>query len=235
MFGLLKRSHQAELLDGPNLPPNALARNFREIAAVNRLLGGYSATLIGLDSFAFPDRKVTLCDFGCGGGDTLVQIAQWARRKGHKVRLLGIDHNPDIVAIAQANTNDYPEIEIVCDDFYSPAVRDLAPDIGLTALFNHHLTDAQNMTLLQHLREMCTLGFVINDLHRHSLAYASIYAIGRVMRTSYLFQHDAPLSVARSLRRNEWHAALNAAGITTARIRWVFAFRWCITYHKSQA
>ena len=70
------------------------------------------------------------------------------------------------------------------------------------------------------------IAVVINDLHRHPLAYYGIRWLTRLLRGSYLVQHDAPLSVARAFTRRDWQRLLAAAGITHYALRWRWAFRW---------
>ena len=70
------------------------------------------------------------------------------------------------------------------------------------------------------------MAVVINDLHRHWLAYHSIKWLTRLLGGSYLVRHDAPLSVARAFRRADWVALLARAGITQYELRWRWAFRW---------
>ena len=235
---LRHRSTRTEYLDEPDLPAAALHQNLRELDTINRLLGGHAATLHGLRQL-WPspplDEPPLVVDFGCGGGDTLLAVARWARSKSLPVKLIGLDYNPEVCAFATAATAEYPEISIRCMDFYSEEARALQPTVGLAALFTHHLSDPQNVAFLRHLAHTCSAGFVINDLHRHPVAYGSIWALARALPTSYLLKHDAPLSVARGFRLGEWKALLAHAGVPQAQVRWRWAFRWQVVYKTSTA
>jgi hypothetical protein len=46
-----------------------------------------------------------------------------------------------------------------------------------------------------------------------------------------LVQHDAPLSVARAFRREDWVELLERAGIARYELRWRWAFRWQVVVH----
>ena len=75
-----------------------------------------------------------------------------------------------------------------------------------------------------------TKGFFINDLHRHWLAYYSIQNITRIFSRSYLVKNDAPLSVARGFKKDEWKELMKNAGIQNYSISWRWAFRYLIVY-----
>jgi hypothetical protein len=79
------------------------------------------------------------------------------------------------------------------------------------------------------MRENSRLGFFINDLHRHWLAYYSIKFLTKLFSKSYLVKNDAPLSVQRGFRRKEWNAIFEHAGISNFNCKWRWAFRWLIT------
>lgn len=73
-----------------------------------------------------------------------------------------------------------------------------------------------------------TVGFFINDLHRHQLAYHSIKWLSRIFSKSYLVKNDAPLSVARGFTKSEWLSLIQSARISKFTIEWKWAFRWLI-------
>lgn len=84
------------------------------------------------------------------------------------------------------------------------------------------------MEQLQWMQQNSRLGFFINDLQRHPLAYYSIKLLTGLFSRSYLVKHDGPLSVKRALVRKEWEQVLAMAGITNYTIRWQWAFRYLI-------
>jgi hypothetical protein len=78
------------------------------------------------------------------------------------------------------------------------------------------------------MREQSSIGFFINDLHRHVLAYQSIRLLVSLFSRSYLVKNDAPLSVLRGFRRAEWKEVLHRAGIGHYTLKWKWAFRWLL-------
>src|SRR3954469_6445536 len=98
MIKFSNRSYEAELLDAPNIPKKLLFQNLRELDAVNRLLGGHAITLAGIKELVTDKNKIYhIIDIGCGGGDAMKKIADWARKNQFKVKLTGIDINADAI------------------------------------------------------------------------------------------------------------------------------------------
>jgi hypothetical protein len=80
--------------------------------------------------------------------------------------------------------------------------------------------------LLRGWQQQADVAVIINDLHRHLLAYYSIKYLTRWLGGSRLVQNDAPLSVARAFTRADWQRLLAQAGIERYELRWCWAFRW---------
>jgi hypothetical protein len=102
------------------------------------------------------------------------------------------------------------------------------PAIIFSSLFCHHFNESELVKMLQWMKEYSNSGFFINDLQRHPLAYYSIKFLTSIFSKSYLVKNDAPLSVARGFKKNEWIALLAAAGILQYHIKWKWAFRYLI-------
>jgi hypothetical protein len=88
------------------------------------------------------------------------------------------------------------------------------------------------MTMLQWMQQNSRVGFFINDLHRHPLAYYSIKWLTRLFSKSYLVKNDAPISVERGFIKKEWENLCAMAGIKPLSIQWQWAFRHLIVYKK---
>jgi hypothetical protein len=72
------------------------------------------------------------------------------------------------------------------------------------------------------------VGIVVNDLHRHWLAYHAIKILTRLFSKSAMVKYDAPLSVLRGFTRGELADILKKAGIVQYTLKWKWAFRWQI-------
>jgi SAM-dependent methyltransferase len=225
---LARRANTPELLDGDDLPAADLHLNLRELEFINKWLGGHAITIKGIRKLAGDAKKLHICEAGCGGGDNLNAIAAWCRKRDIEVTLTGIDIKPSAIEYAGKNTGG--RFRLICQDIRQ--VRfDEKPDIIFSSLFCHHFTDEQLAGILQWKQENSRMGFFINDLHRHPLAYHSIKWLTRMFSSSYLVKNDAPLSVRRGFTREEWETLFDRARIT-AEINWEWAFRWLIIAKK---
>lgn len=225
------RSYKKELLDRNDIPFEHIKRNMQELDFINRKLGGHKITLDGiaalLQKTPAPNRPVKIVEIGCGGGDNLRAIKQWAQRKQLAVDLLGIDINSECITYA-SNQSRNKDIRFICSD-YALASFDSKPDIIFSSLFCHHFTDEELTTQLRWMHEKTAVGFFINDLHRHPLAYYSIKALTGSFSKSYLVKNDAPLSVQRGFKKQDWQRLFSLAGIQNYSCTWRWAFRWLVT------
>jgi len=89
--------------------------------------------------------------------------------------------------------------------------------------------------MLQWMNKNSRIGFFINDLQRNPVAYNSIKYITKFFSKSYLVKNDAPLSVLRGFRRDEWKNIFEKTGITDYSIEWKWAFRYLITVPVSHS
>jgi 2-polyprenyl-3-methyl-5-hydroxy-6-metoxy-1,4-benzoquinol methylase len=229
------RNNQPELIDELTLSGDDLRRNLEELAFINRWLGGNQVTLSGLNKLlegrsANPESGqpllLKIADLGCGGGDMLVLMAQWASRKKLPVDLVGIDANAFILDYARRHTRSHPNITYLQQNIFADEFRQHTFDIVTCTLFCHHFEEESLVRLLTQLRQQTRLGIVINDLHRHWFAYHSISWLTRWFSRSYLVKNDAQLSVWRAFRRRDLEHMISAAGYTRYQIRWRWAFRW---------
>jgi len=234
MPDLSHRATQPELMDDLTLASDALRQNLDELETINTWLGGYRPVLTALHRLRpyFPDgRPLCLADLGSGGGDTLRHIARWARRRALPLALVGVDANAFMLHYATSKASAYPEISFQQQDIFSEAFQQQPFDVLTCSLFCHHFTDAELVPLLQRWHRQARVAVIINDLHRHPLAYHSIRWLTWLLRGSYLVQHDAPLSVARAFTRQDWQRLLAAAGIRRYSLRWCWAFRWQVVLY----
>ena len=199
-----------------------------ELNVINSLLGGHAITLKGFNALRGNRQKIRVCEIGCGGGDNLLSIYNWCCKNNIEVTFTGIDIKAECIEFAKTKkalqncttwmVNDYKKIT-----FNQP------PHIIFSSLFCHHFKEEELITQLQWMRQQSSIGFFINDLQRHPLAYYSITLLTQLFSKSYLVKNDAPLSVRRGLIKKEWQQLFAEAGIQPFTIQWQWAFRYLIT------
>lgn len=223
---LIQRSYEKELLDADNIPEKDLFQNLKEIAFVNKYLGGNQITTAGLQKL-LKDKSKTyhIIDIGCGAGDNLKAIHHWGIANNFKLKLYGLDIKKEAIDYARKNTEGI-DITFFVDSYENLKVLPYDFDIATCCLFCHHFTEPQLGYLFKTLQESCKVGFIINDLHRHWLAYYFIKWAGILFSKSYLFKNDAPLSVARGFKKNDLLKLMQVH--EPYKVEWKWAFRWLV-------
>ena len=223
------RSNAKEFLDNDDIPFPDIKRNMEELEVINRRLGGHAITIAGFKSLAKGKRELLVCEIGCGGGDNLVAIKKWCDNKRIHVTFQGVDIKEECIRFARSRQ----ELSN-CTEFHSSDYRTARltkkPDIIFSSLFCHHFTGEELQQQFRWMHQNSRMGFFINDLHRHSLAYYSIKHLTKLFSRSYLVRNDAPLSVLRGFKKPELQALLKQAGIMGASVEWKWAFRFLIVY-----
>ena len=225
-----ERSDEQEIMDDLLCSGKVVYQTLKELDFINKWLGGNAITINGIDSLL--KRKnykgpITLADLGCGSGDMLKRIAAWGEKKGMNFTLTGIDANPNIIDFAQKNSSQeniqYKTLNVLSDEF-----KNRSFDVVTATLFLHHFHNGLLVEFLKRLKKQAKIGIIINDLHRHKLAYYSIQLLTRLFSKSTMVKYDAPLSVLRAFSREDWIKILKEAEIDSYVIRWRWAFRWQI-------
>jgi 2-polyprenyl-3-methyl-5-hydroxy-6-metoxy-1,4-benzoquinol methylase len=222
----MQKSYQKELLDATDIPFEAIQQNMVELNFINTWLGGHAISIEGFKQLIKQKKEITICEIGCGGGDNLIAINKWCKKNNITLHCIGIDINENCIAFAKSNTTLQKAHWINLD--YAMVEFDKNPDIIFSSLFCHHFNNDSLVKQLSWMKENATIGFFINDLHRHKLAYWLIKWLTQFFSKSYLVKHDAPLSVARGFVKNEWKETIHQAKITQYSIHWKWAFRHLI-------
>ena len=223
------RSFRSELLDAPYIRKELLLKNLQELDFINRLFGGHSVSLQGIKQLI--NNHTTsyhVTDLGCGSGDAILYMANWARKHNYQVTFTGIDKNADAIAFLMRKCKDYPEINGIESDYYAYLQTVKTIDIVHCSLFCHHLNDEELFLLVDFLNQHTKTGFVINDLHRHWLLYGAVWGITHLTGGSELSKNDGPLSVLRAFKKNELIGLLNKIQVKSYSVRWKWAFRYLL-------
>ena len=234
MIDFKKRSSEEEILDRQNIPFEDIAQNMKELEWINSNLGGHKISIIGFEELwkkwmqelANFNGSISVCEIGCGGGDNLKAINNYCGNKNIPSKFIGIDINKDCIAFAKEKSS-IKNPEFIVNDYKNISFKN-KPDIIFSSLFCHHFSGEDLVEMIQWMKENSTVGFFINDLHRHPFAYYFIKTTTSIFSKSYLVKNDAPLSVLRGFRKNEWKDIFTKAGIKTFSIKWKWAFRHLI-------
>jgi 2-polyprenyl-3-methyl-5-hydroxy-6-metoxy-1,4-benzoquinol methylase len=225
-----RRSDRLELMDADESGGTELRDTFRQLAAINRLLGGDSTTLAGL-ARAVPagTKRLRILDVGCGDGNAAELMLDWAQLRGIVAEVRGIDLSPSTIALAQERRR--PGLSFACANLFDDEEREVY-DVVHAGLMLHHCPGEVAVRALRAMFQKARLALVVNDLHRHAIAYYSIKFLTAALSRNPLIRNDAPLSVLRGFQRHEILTLCRAAGLPAPEIRWRWPFRWQVVLRR---
>jgi len=233
MIDYKKRSFQKEILDQKNIPFGDIALNMKELDWINSHLGGHSITINSFRKLLGQKKIISACEIGCGGGDNLNALYKFCIKENIEARFIGIDINKECVAFAREKSV-VENANFMVSDYKNVIFENEKPDIIFSSLFCHHFSDEELIKMMKWMKENSNIGFFINDLHRHPIAYQFIKSATKFFSKSYLVKNDAPISVLRGFKKNEWKNILEKAGVRNYSIKWKWAFRFLIMVFNSQ-
>ncbi|CAN5429769.1 hypothetical protein BH09PLA1_BH09PLA1_07290 [soil metagenome] len=220
-------------MDRPGVDPQSLRRSLKFIQRVNSLLGYTRATIWHLEQYSQswkPGEVIRIVDFATGSADIPRAILRWADRRKFHVRIVGIDLHPITARIAEESSDDR-RLTIVRADALATPFADASFDYALTAMFLHHLDDADAVRVLQEMNRVCRRGIIAADLLRNGRAYRWVSLF--TMFSSRIIRHDARVSVAQAFSPDEVLAIRDAAGVGYARYHRHFGHRFALAGEKS--
>jgi ubiquinone/menaquinone biosynthesis C-methylase UbiE len=215
MPDLSARAKISELMDDLSRPASEFEQAYRELAIINRRLGGIRA----IERFLPSGSNLAVLDVAAGGcdiGDALV--------RSRSCRVVSLDINPEGLRRTQGT------IPVVGDGTRLP-FPDTTFDTVMCSLSFHHLTDAECVEVLREMWRTSRNCVLVNDLHRHPLAYAAIWILSRLFSHSVMVKHDGPASVRRAFRPADLQDIANRAGVR-ARVHRSFPFRLVLVATK---
>ena len=227
---LRQRATASELMDDRTIGGTELHETLRELRVINRVLGAAAPTVEGVAQLwraAGRPADVTLLDIGAGSGDCSAALLRWAAQQQVRLQITLVDIHPETCAAAAAAHRDDPCVTVVCSDLLALALQPV--DIVTAALFTHHFAAEQLPAVYRAMARAARLGVVVNDLHRHPLAWAGIWLATRIFSRNRLIRNDAPLSVWRGFRADDLRALRGAAGLGELQFGWRPLFRYLIT------
>ena len=221
------RSNDIEIMDDFSLKGEILKDTLNKLELTNRLLGGNKVTILGLKKLIEKIPKyniITIIDLGCGNGDILRDIAKFGKKNKYSFKLVGVDANIAAIDYARELSKNHPEICFKSIDILSEDFKDESYDVVLCTLFLHHFKNKELISFLRKTIQKATIGIVVNDLHRHKLAYYLFKLIGIFVKNK-TFKKDGLTSVLRAFKRKELEYISSQIKVHFS-IQWKWPFRY---------
>ncbi|TCD01811.1 methyltransferase domain-containing protein [Pedobacter psychroterrae] len=202
-----------------------------KIADINRLLGGNKVTLQGvkklLEAGKFQKyQEISILDVGCGNGDMIRTLADYAAENGLKFKLTGMDANAFTVHHARSLSVSYPNISYLCADIFEEIKQERVYDVILCTLTLHHFKDEEIIGLIKCFTLRARMGIVVNDLHRTAIAYYLFIAICFVFRLNKMSRDDGLVSILRGFKKADLIRYSKQIKLKKYTLRWKWAFRY---------
>jgi len=205
-------------MDDLSRPEHEFAAAYRELKIINRTLGGVRA----IERFLPPAKRgvnLLMLDVAAGACDVSEALLEKL-----PCRIVTLDLNARGLKLADKS---WP---VVADALALPFREDTF-DVVMASLFFHHLSNDNCVQVLSQMWRIAKQRILINDLHRHAVAYFSIRALTALFSKSRMVRHDGPVSVLRAFRSRELLDIARRAGVP-ARVHRSFPYRLVLVADK---
>lgn len=224
-----KRSTLPELMDDPLLPEADLQLALKDIALVNKYLGGNQISINALEKLilAHPEKKEwKVVDVGCGDGEVLRQVVGYFRKRSYKITFLGIDINEKSIQHARIKSEGYDNLSFNLQDILTIDEYTFECDVILCTLTMHHFSDEQLLVFIEKFKKLASIGVIVNDLHRSKIAYHLFQLFSAIFMKSMIAKYDGRISIARSFKKKELETYSKILALNDYSIHWKWAFRY---------
>lgn len=229
-----RRSYELEHLDLGDYTAEEYEGCMVELRRVNRWLGDSRAlrrsvlTEIERDALG----EFSLLDVGAGTGELLRETARWARERGMKARLVGLELNERSTQSLLEESHEFPEIAAVRADALRMPFEAGAFDYVMCSLFTHHFRDESVVALLGEMSRVARRRVYVIDLHRHPIAYYFYTTVARLFLHNRLIREDGALSILRAFVPRELKSLAERAGLSRAKVERRFPYRLVLSGGK---
>ena len=188
-------------------PPDVARASLRDLARINRYLGGYYVLGKLFQSVVQPRDSFSVLDIGAASGDMGAAIT----RRYRGARVTSLDYKADHLAQAA-------DPKLVGDAFHLP-FRPASFDYVFSSLFLHHFTNEQVVELFMGFRSIARRAVLAIDLDRGPLAYHFLPSTRWLFGWQKITINDGQISVEAAFKRDELLALAAKAGLGGAEVR----------------
>ncbi len=226
---LSRRSTQAEYFDRPDRSAAEVAKGYRLLNRVNRLLHNAEPFRRLIPGWLGEERcrRLSFLDLGAGNGQLANELTAWAARRGWNWNFTNLDLNPLALQLNPQGCNVAASAAALpfCDGSF---------DVVIGTQMTHHLKDEADVT--RHFAEAWRVSrdaVFIHDVHRNVGLQSFLWLLLMALRVPANFRADGMLSVARGWRVAEFKNFAAQAGMKGARVRLDFGSRVFLLARKT--
>ena len=149
-----------------------------------------------------------MLDLGTGAGDLPLRAAAWARRRGYRLRPLGLELSRTAAGMAQRAG---VPCAVACAG--EPPMREKSVDLVLVSQVAHHFADDSTVRLFRTCDALARVGVVVADLRRGPLG-PFVFRVGaHALGFDRTTVADGVTSLRRGYTAARLRALLAAAGV----------------------
>ena len=213
----MKRVATAELLDTDAGTPAEVAASLGDLRRINRWFGGTATTedMVVRVARETNQASLSLLEVAAGSG----YVPETARR-----RLQHRGVHLQVTLLDRALSHFSNGNRAVAGNALALPFRDASFDLLGCNLFAHHLSPEELVQFVGEALRVCRVAVLINDLVRHPLHMALVYA-GMPLYRSRLTRHDAPASVRQAYALKEMQTLLAQSSAARVEIHRHYLFR----------
>jgi ubiquinone/menaquinone biosynthesis C-methylase UbiE len=206
----MQRINRAEILDSDACSPLDAEASLQDLCRINRWFGGVATTrsLIERVAAATGSKSFSVLEVAAGFGEVPKVAAQQLARKGITIDVTNLDRVRS--HLRRGNHS------VVADALALP-FQDDSFDLVSCSLFAHHLEPPELARFAAEALRVSRRAVLINDLVRHPMHLALVYAGFPLMR-SYVSRFDGVASVRRAYVPEEMRQILSNGGAFAGRI-----------------
>jgi SAM-dependent methyltransferase len=221
-----KRNTDSEWMDDPKLDKATLQHAVDDINTVNTLLGGFKFTLqsVKKELLKYPNQTLTIVDAGCGDGEMLRYLEKHLDDKN--LRFLGLDFATHSIVKARSMSLGLSRLSFSVSDILKIDPNTIPCDVLISSLTMHHFDDDEIVAFLSKFREITTKTIIINDLHRHRLAFLFFKYLSPIFIKHDISKHDGLISIASGFKVRDFKKYAAAIGSISDRWTWKWSFRF---------
>ena len=217
-----------EWLDSDSGTLSEVSSSLSDLSRINRWFGGCATTLSLVRQVAGDLRasSFSLLEIAAGAGTVPEMVRGKLQKHAIDLHVTLVDRSPAHLGHRSANGT-----WAVAGDALSLPFQDASFDLVSCCLFAHHLSPEELVRFIDEGLRVCRRAVLINDLIRHALHLALVYAGWPIYR-SRLTRHDAPASVRQAYTTGEMRGLLQRTRATRVEMKRHFLFRMGVIVWK---
>jgi SAM-dependent methyltransferase len=229
-----KRNTDPEMMDDPSIDAVSLQQAVEDVNMVNRWLDGFKFTLQAIKKVMQdnPRSHYRILDLGCGDGAMLRYLSR--HLTDVSVEFIGMDLSGQSIKKAAEKSRGDERLSFRESDILKIPNQQASCDILLCTLTLHHFDDSQIPVFLKRFIEISSLAVIINDLHRHRIAYLLFKYLSPIFIKHPISRHDGLISIASGFKEVDFKRYAQQIGVQRDRLKWKWSFRyiWTILPHE---